>query len=178
MFWKKKLTNKAKYKCSICNKVHEEWPALTFNSPSSYHELTENEKASIAKIESDFCTITYKDQIDRFIRVVLKQKVNDSDQDLEYGLWVSLSEMSFADYHDNFNNENHQQQYFGWLNSRIPEYENTLSIPTTVNTKSGNDRPEIIPHNDFDHKFVEDYYNGISRKEAEKRIHEMMKNAG
>lgn len=178
MFWKRKLSKKTKYKCSVCNEVHDEWPALTFNSPSSYHELTESEKASIAKIDSDFCTINYEDQTDRFIRVVLKQKVNNNDQDLDYGLWVSLSEKSFTDYQNNYNNENHERQYFGWLNSRIPEYENTINIPTTVNTNLGNDRPEITPHNDFDHDFVRDYYNGISRIEAEKRIHKMMKNAG
>ena len=178
MFWKKKLSQKTDYQCSICNEVHVEWPALSFSSPSSYHELTESEKISTAEIDTDFCTITYEDQIDRFIRVVLKQKVNNSDQDLEYGLWVSLSEKSYTDYQNNYNTENHKKQYFGWLNSRVREYENTINIPTTVITKIGNNRPEIIPHNDFAHDFVRDYYNGISRKEAEKRIHEMMKNAG
>ena len=93
-------------------------------------------------------------------------------------MWVSLSEKSYTNYYENFNNENHEEQYFGWLNSRIPEYENTMNIPTTVQTKRGNERPEIIPHEDFEHKFVSDYYNGINREEAEKRIHEMMKNAG
>ena len=178
MFWKKESSHKSEYKCSVCGRVHKEWPALTFNTPSSFHELTEEEKMSMAKVDSDFCAINYEDQTDRFIRVVLKQKVNDSSQDLDYGLWVSLSEKSFTDYYDNFKTENHETQYFGWLNSRISGYENTMSIPTTVTTKRGNERPEIIPHEDFDHEFVRDYYNGISRVEAEKRIHEMMKNAG
>jgi len=37
-------------------------------------------------------------------------------------------------------------------------------------TKTGNERPEIFPHEDFDHPFVKDYYSGISKKEAENRI--------
>ena len=45
-------------------------------------------------------------------------------------------------------------------------------------TKSGNDRPEIFPHEDFDHPFVRDYYGGISKTEAENRINEMIKNVG
>jgi len=176
MFWKKKSNNQIK--CSICGESHDEWPALTFNSPHSYHELTEDERNKFATIDSDFCEIEYSDQTDRFIRVILKQKVKNSNQELDYGLWVSLSEQSWNDYKSNFDNENHEVSFFGWLNSRIPEYENTMNIPTTVVTKAGNDRPEIIPHEDHNHDFVEDYYNGISKEEAEKRIHEMMKNAG
>lgn len=172
------IFRKLKYNCSVCGEDHNEWPALTFYSPTSYNELNIDEKESIGDLDSDFCTIKYEDQIDRFIRVVLKQKVNNSDQNLDYGLWISLSEKSYSDYMKNFNNDNHEVQYFGWLNSKIPEYENTVNIPTTVNTKRGNERPEIIPHKDFNHEFVKDYYNGISREEAEKRIHEMMKNAG
>lgn len=173
-----KIFSKLEYYCSVCGEKHNEWPALTFYSPASYNELTNDEKKSIGKLDSDFCTIKYEDQIDRFIRVVLKQNVNNSDQNLDYGFWVSLSEKSYSDYYVNFNNKKHEEEYFGWLNSRIPEYENTLNIPTTVWKKLGNERPEIIPHEDFEHEFVRDYYNGISKEEAEKRMHEMMKNVG
>lgn len=178
MFWKNKSKINQNSSCSVCGKRHNDWPALTFNSPSSYHELTENEKLSIAMIDTDFCEIKYEDQTDRFIRVVLKQKIKDYEKELEYGLWVSLSEKSWNDYKFNYNNHNHKAQYFGWLNSRIPEYENTVNIPTTVITKKGSERPEIFPHEDHEHKFVMDYYSGISKEEAENRIHEMMKNAG
>lgn len=65
--------------------------------------------------------------------------------------------------------------YFGWLSNQLPDYDDMTKIPTTVYTKTGNDRPEIIPHNDFDHQFVRDYYNGITKQEAERRIKEMLK---
>ena len=125
-------------------------------------------------MDSDFCKIEYPNQTDRFIRVVLKQKIINSQITLEYGLWVSLSESSYNDYFLNYNNENHQTQYFGWLNNNIPDYNFQESIPTTVVTKLGNERPEIFPHSDFEHPFVSDYYNGITKDEAEKRIHEML----
>jgi hypothetical protein len=32
-----------------------------------------------------------------------------------------------------------------------------------------------VPHDDFDHSFVRDYYNGITKIEAEKRIRTMLK---
>ena len=165
-----------KYKCEICGEIHDDYPALTYPYPDSYYWLSEEEKKKFnASLESDFCTIEYPDQTDRFIRVVLKQKIIDSELTLDYGLWVSLSESSYNDYFSNFKNENHENnQYFGWLNNNIPDYNFQESIPTTVVTKLGNERPEIFPHSDFEHPFVSDYYNGITKDEAEKRIHEML----
>lgn len=161
--------------CDCCGKEHESWPAITYNAPNSYHNLSPQEKEEIAVIDQDFCVIKHSDDhIDRFVRVVLIQKVNDHCEDLEYGFWVSLSEASFNDYLENFDNENHETQYFGWLCNYIPQYEFSKSIPTTVVTQTGNNRPAIFPHKDFDHPFVKDFYNGITKEEAEKRIHKIL----
>ena len=169
------MNDTIKYICDCCGKEHESWPAITYNAPNSYSNLSSEEKEEIAVIDQDFCVIKYADDhIDRFIRVVFIQKVNDHCENLEYGFWVSLSETSFKDYLENFDNENHETQYFGWLSNYIPQYDFSNSIPTTVVTKSGNDRPEIFPHNDVDHPFVKDFYNGITKEEAEKRIWEIL----
>ncbi|KQB42312.1 DUF2199 domain-containing protein [Flavobacterium aquidurense] len=170
------MNDTIKFICDCCGKEHESWPALTYNSPNSYHNLSDQEKEEIAVIDSDFCVIKHPEHILRFVRCVLFQKVNDHCEDLEYGFWVSLSEQSFKDYLENFDNENHETQYFGWLSNYISQYEFAGSIPTTVVTKSGNERPEIFPHKDFDHLFVKDFYNGITKEEAEKRIQQMLKN--
>ena len=95
MFWKKKKNKTTEFKCSKCGKVHSEWPALTFKSPANYDFLSDKEKTELGKLDSDFCEIHYEDQIDRFIRVTLTQKVNDTCENLDYGLWVSLSEKSY-----------------------------------------------------------------------------------
>jgi hypothetical protein len=165
----------AKYKCSVCGNEHEEWPALVYTSPSNYDLLSKTDKEKIGYLDTDFCVITHPDQTDRYIRCTMTQKVNDSCEDLEYGLWVSLSEKSYEDYHDNFNNSNHETMYFGWLSNDLPDYDfSEASIPTTVFTRTGNDRPYIVPHSDFEHPFVNDYYNGISMAEAERRIQAML----
>ncbi|WP_276482647.1 DUF2199 domain-containing protein [Paraflavitalea pollutisoli] len=170
------MSEQIKFTCSCCGKEHAEWPALTFIAPDYYAQLSQEDKDTMAEIDSDFCVITHPDQTDRFIRVTLTQKVIDHCQDLQYGLWVSLSENSFDDYSANYNNENHETCYFGWLCNRISGYElgEGGSIPTSVYTKTGNQRPEIVPHDDFDHPFVHDYYNGITREEAERRIQHML----
>lgn len=163
-----------KYTCKNCGKEHAEWPALAFISPYHYHNLSDEEKEIKANFGEDYCIITHEDCTDFFIRCTLSQKVNDHCEDLDYGLWVSLSEKSYLDYQENFKNEHHVTQYFGWLCNSIPEYKDTLAIPTTVQTREGNLRPLIIPHSDFEHSFVKDYYQGISKEVAEKRIQDML----
>ncbi len=172
------MINLEKYTCTCCGQEHEEWPALTYNSPDAYHNLTDEEKQNIGELKDDFCVIRHPDQIDRFIRCTLTQKVVDHCEDLEYGLWVSLSEKSFQDYSENFKNEHHVTNYFGWLCNDLRDYEFNESIPTTVFTRTGNDRPYIVPHQEFDHPFVNDYYAGITKQEAERRIMEMLRIAG
>jgi hypothetical protein len=172
----KAMTKPIKYTCSSCGKIHEEWPALVYISPTNYDALSQDEKRSIGQLDTDFCIIKHPDQTDRFIRCTLTQKVIDHCENLEYGLWVSLSEKSFQDYSDNFNNESHETQYFGWLSNDLPDYDfSAESISTTVYTRTENNRPEIVPHQDFAHPFVQDYYNGITKAEAERRINEMLK---
>ncbi|MEM6377907.1 MAG: DUF2199 domain-containing protein, partial [Bacteroidota bacterium] len=127
-----------------------------------------------ASLDSDFCVIHFPDQTVRFIRVVLTQEVLDAEEDLDYGLWVSLSEQSFQNYQENFKNRHHETQYFGWLSNLLPDYEDTMSIPTTVVTQKGNQRPSIFPHKDHDHEFVIDFYQGISAHEAQRRVDNML----
>jgi len=166
------------YRCECCGELHKEWPAIAFRVPNPYLHLTDEEKEYQAKISSDFCIIEYSDQTDYFIRATLSQDVIDNCKDLEYGLWVSLSEKSFNDYYTNFKKGNHITSYFGWLSSYIPGYDSTLEIPTTVYTKADNQRPEMFPREGFDHPFVKDYYDGITKAEAERRIEEMLRHTG
>jgi hypothetical protein len=172
------MLESSKYICSGCGQEHEGWPALGYSSPIHYNDLTEEDQQNTAELKDDFCTIHYSDQTDRFIRCTLTQKIIDHCEDLQYGLWVSLSEKSHQDYSDNFNNEHHETSYFGWLSNLLPDYDDMTKIPTTVFTRPGYDRPEIVPHKDFDHKFVRDYYDGITRQEAERRIRETLRSLG
>ncbi len=164
------MTANIKYICSTCGKEHDEWPALSFISPDQYDGLSEDDKLNMAELSTDFCIIYHPDQTDRFIRCTLTQKVIDHCEDLDYGLWVSLSEKSFLDYEDHFDDKTYETQYFGWLCNDLPEYDFSESIPTTVFTRTNNQRPEIVPHEDFHHTFVIDYYKGITKAEVERRI--------
>lgn len=165
------------YVCASCGKGHNDWPAIAYNTPCNYSNLSEDDKITLAELSSDFCQINYPDQIDRFIRGVLFQQVAGTCEDLEYGLWVSLSEKSFNDYKANYDNNEYETIFFGWTCNVLEGYDDTVNIPVNVIVKPGGVRPEVVPHGDFDHPFVYDYYNGIDKIEAQKRIDSVIKNS-
>lgn len=167
------------YICPECGQEHEEWPAWAFKTPTSYYKLSDSEKETIAEISDDFCIITYPEQTDRFIRAVLFQRITDNCQTLDYGVWVSLSEKSFNDYNNRFNeHENREAVYFGYLNTIPSGHEHELHIKTNVVVSNNDKRPEVIPHKDQIHiPFVKEYYEGITTEEALKRINGWMGNA-
>ena len=164
---KKRLNN---FNCASCGKIHDELPALGFITPFYYDVLNKRDKEEIAEISNDFCVIRHEDQIDRFIRTTMTIKINDICEDLDYGIWVSLSEKSFNEYRTEFKNNVEGKTYFGMICNEIPDYEeSTLGIYVNVNTRSGGIRPEIIPHKGT-HNLISDWENGISIEEAEKRV--------
>lgn len=167
-----------KYICEHCGKQHETWPALIYKRPELYEQLDEWDKSNNAKLGNDLCIIYREHQTDRFIRCTLTQKVIDYCEDLEYGIWVSLSEADFKNYYDNFEKDDYLTEFFGWFCNDIFGYETTVGIPTTIKTRSGNKRPEVILDENFDHPFVMDFYKGITKLEAEKRIKNMLKVTG
>jgi hypothetical protein len=149
--------------------VHQDWPALAFDAPTAYSVLPESIRQEIAGLSSDFCVIRHPEQTDRFIRASLTIKVNDHCEDLDYGVWVSLSEQSFTDYTEHYGDPGHEATYFGWLSNDLPEYGIAAGIPTDVITRPDGLRPELAPHEDCNHQLVRDYYEGITKAEAERR---------
>lgn len=157
-----------KYICSCCGEEKEEWPAIAYDSPSLYTDLSDEEKKN-SELTSDFCIIIHDSETFYFIRTVLIQNVIDGCQNLEYGVWVSLSEKSFNEYVDNYDNKEFTAVYFGWLANYLPDYDYD-SIPTNVEVDNSLGRPLVLPHSSHDDRFVRDCYDGIPEEEAERRI--------
>jgi hypothetical protein len=170
LLMKRKELDKTMSVCSCCGKEVYKWPAIGYKNPSYYDTLTDDEKSTVAKVSSDFCVIEYPDETNFFISCVLFQSIIDCKDELNYGLWVSLSRKSFEDYRDNYNEQDREGTYFGWISNNMEGYSTTLSIPANVVLGKNGNRPEVIPHESFDHPFVRDYYNGISIQEAHIRI--------
>jgi len=159
------------YICANCGQEHEDWPALAYPTPLSYAQLTEEEKED-AEVTSDFCVILNPEYTYYFIRVVLIQVVVDACQDLEYGVWVSLSEKSFREYFENYENKAFKTTYFGWLNNHIHPYsfDTCREIGTNVEVDNEKGRPCIYLHQKENNVLVRDFYKGITAEEVIKRL--------
>lgn len=171
----KRKPKSSEFKCSTCGEIHNELPAVGFISPFYYDTLNKTDKEKIAELSNDFCVITHEDQTDRFIRTTLTIPINEVCEDLDYGIWVSLSEKSFNEYKSEFKDNVEGKTYFGMISNEIPDYEeSTLGLHVNVNTRGGGIRPEISVHR-IKHDIISDLENGISIEEAKKRIERLKK---
>ena len=160
--------------CSCCGQFITELPAIGYSEPHHYSALSDDEKRDIAELTSDTCIIRYEDQTDYFVRAVLFQKIIGTEEILDYGIWVSLSEKSFNEYLANYDLDEDDSVYFGWISNYLLAYDDTTSIPSNVCVQNNGKRPVIIPHESHDHPFVRDYYSGITMEEAHRRIKAML----
>lgn len=166
-----------KYTCPQCGAQHEELPAIGYNVPDMYDELTEEEQDEMGEANSDFCTINYPDgQTDYFIRTVLRIPVTDSTcQTLDYGLWVSLSEEAFNDYKEHYNTTvDRAATYIGYICNMPPGYDDEVyDVEVDVEVGDDSNRPFIHPLKEQQHPLVQDAHKGITLKEAMRRVQEV-----
>ncbi|WAC73760.1 DUF2199 domain-containing protein [Roseateles sp. SL47] len=91
------------FTCTCCGRLHEGSPSVAYSSPWHYSQLTDDEKTSLAKIDSDLCRISSGDQTDYFVRCVLEIPIHGVDDPFIWGVWSSLSEKSFRRYVETYN---------------------------------------------------------------------------
>lgn len=164
------------YSCIICGEIHHDRPAFAFLSPYHYHTLSGEEKETSATLSEDWCIIEHDTRKDHFIRAVLRLPITGTAEEFEYGVWVSLSEKNFVHYMDNFNEDIKDTAFFGYLCNQIPGYDNTLLIKTNVVCGPKGQRPFVFPQEEQqDNPFVYDFIHGITKEEADKRTHQLLK---
>jgi hypothetical protein len=143
-------------------------PALSAPVPDHYLMLDESQKKDVI-LNDDYCIIQHENKIDCFIRTYLIQKLLDSPEILEYGVWISISQENLIKYLEDGLEEN--QIISGYLCTQMYPYENVYQIKMNVIISNENERPESVPQ-DYQSqiKFVNDYYTGITKKEALDRV--------
>ena len=166
------------FKCSCCGEVHEGSPSFAFPAPDPYASLSDEQKASMATLSSDFCTINHAEGTDRFVRAVLEVPIHGVDDPFLWGVWVSLSEKSFNRYRETYDEPVAGEGFFGWVCNRIGLYPYDKSRPSDVRVQTGGQRPKVILHrgDPEDDQLVVDQVNGISitraQELAERAMHE------
>ena len=153
------------YKCDCYNEIYEDLPlCFGVDAPASYYSVPEHERKNRIELEKSLCII---DKKYFFHRGRLTIPILNYDQSLFFDVWTSISEENFERRIDLWEDPDrvNEPPYFGWLNTFIPSYGNTINLKTiTQETELG-----AIPHiimTEESHPLTIDQQNGITMDKA------------
>jgi hypothetical protein len=148
------------FRCVSCGQVHEGMPGFGAKAPLSYFEVPEHERADRCDLGSDDCVI---DRKHFFVRGCLEVPVHGQTEPFIWGVWVSLSEASHLEWLKYFTEAKraHVAPFFGWFNTWLKPYPNTMNLKTRVHMRDDGIRPsiELEP---VDHLLASEQRTGIS----------------
>ena len=156
------------YVCRTCETEHHDLPlCLGPDAPASWEAIPINERPRRGTLTDDLCEI---DAHFFFVRGRIDIPIVGSDQVFAWLTWSSLSESTFRRTKDLWvvSGREHEPPYFGWLNSALPGYPNTLNLKLLVHTRPVGERPrfELEP---TDHPLAAEQRGGISWQ----RVHDI-----
>lgn len=162
------------FKCSCCGEYFDEVPlCFGFEFPDYYFSIPAEERNERIELKESLCVI---DKEHFFHRGRITIPIIDHEQDLVFNVWTSISENNFGVRIDLWNDENrvNQEPYFGWLQSIIQTYDNTLNIKTIAIEQEVGLNPviEIIEEN---HQLEIDQKNGLTYIQALEKVDKIMK---
>jgi hypothetical protein len=166
--------NKFVFKCSCCGKVYEEMP-LCFGGefPDSYFDVAPEERERRIEITESLCVID-KELFFHRGRIIIP--IFDHNEHLVFNVWTSISEENFRKRNDLWSDPDRikQDPYFGWLQTIVPTYGETLNIKTLAYEQEVGFIPtiKVIEEN---HALTIDQENGITFKIATEKVESILK---
>ncbi|WP_406231204.1 DUF2199 domain-containing protein [Nocardia sp. NBC_01009] len=146
--------------CSYCGKEHDGLPfSYGAVAPAYWNEGLEGGAGSVLGDEQ--CVIGGEHF---FIRARLILPIVDSESEFEWGVWVSLSESSFARATELWTSPERVQEppHFSWLSTELPTYEpTTLNLKTKVHSQPVGVRP-MVELEPTDHPLAVEQRTGIT----------------
>jgi hypothetical protein len=157
------------YECSCCGQVYDELP-LTFGNdfPDYYFSIPPEEREKRVETQESLCVI---DGGYFFHRGRLTIPIDNYDQDLVFNVWTSISEDNFRKRNELWENPGrvNEEPYFGWLQTTIPTYGDTLNLKTIAIENEVGLIPTIKMIED-EHPLTVDQEKGITFDKALKII--------
>lgn len=163
------------YRCATCGKWHDDLPfSYAADRPAAWYDVPADRVEDDVLLSSDQCVIANRFF---FLRGNIEIPVIGNKQHFSWGVWVSLSKKNFERVHDKWEipgRENLFEPLFGWLNSLLPTYPDTLNLKTNVHIQRVGLRP-LIELEPTDHPLALEQRNGITmervRDIAEQVLH-------
>ena len=110
--------------------------------PDYYFSIPPEEVTIRVELTESLCVI---DETHFFIRGRIEIPVIDSQESFCWNVWTSVSEDNFIRLNERWNDEQRVEEpaYFGWLQTELPGYINTLNIKTMAHTQIVGIIPQI-----------------------------------
>lgn len=148
------------FTCSCCGEVHDGLP-FAYSMPAPVYWSPEVADKPGSFLGGEQCVIENEHF---FVRGRIVLPVRDAEEDLEWGVWVSLSPANYARMIDVFEDPARVDEppYFGWLSTVLPGYEyTTLNLKTNLHTQELGVRP-LIEVEPTDHPLAVEQREGIT----------------
>ena len=160
------------FKCNTCGQIHQGMPSFGAHAPHSYYQVVDDERVSRCDLGSDNCVID--DQF-FFVRGCIEIPVIGQSEPFTWGVWLSLSETSFNEWLRVFavDKRAHIGPFFGWLDTLLRPYSDTLGLKTRVHLRDDANRPriELEP---TEHALAVEQREGISVERVAQMYAQMM----
>lgn len=154
------------FECSCCGQIHEGLP-LDYGAkvPDYYLDIPPGEREKRAYLTEDVCVV---DNEFFFVRGCIEIPILDDGRLFIWGVWASLSKKSFERLRELWDAEDVEDEppYFGWLNTLLPVYPQTLGLKTNVYLRPNNQRP-FIGLEPTEHPLAVEQRNGITMKRVQ-----------
>ena len=154
-----------KYVCQCCDKEYDQIPfCFGTDVPISFYSVPPKERDERIEMEQSLCVI---DEKYFFHRGRLEIPIIDHQENLMFDVWLSISKENFEIRMDDWNNPNRikNEPYFGWLQTQISTYKDSINIKARAIEESLGAIPKV-EIGDENHQLTIDQENGISFKKA------------
>lgn len=167
-----KQGGKTLYKCECCDKTYDMPLCFGIDVPAQYYSIPEEERYERIQIDTSWCVM---DEEHFFHRGRLTIPIVDNDEDLLFDIWTSISEDNFCKRMDLWElpERVNELPYFGWLNSFIPSYGNTINLKIIAIEQAPGYIPEIKVTEE-DHPLSIDQLQGITMEKAMEIVYKIL----
>lgn len=170
----KKDSDKPSYTCSCCGQVYDVLP-LCFGSeyPHYYLSVPSEQREKRIELNESLCVV---DEEHFFHRGRLTIPIKDHSENLVFNVWASISADNFNKRMDLWEDPNRvmEEPYFGWLQTMVPTYGDTINIKTIAFEQAPGLIPEI-KSTEEGHCLTIDQENGITYKRATEIVDEILR---
>jgi hypothetical protein len=142
------------------------------DAPVAWEALSVVDRQNRARLTSDLCEI---DRQHFFVRGLLQIAIQGADQVFTYLVWSSLSASNYERTQELWGvvGREHEPPYFGWLNSALAGYPNTVNLKLNVHTQPVCERP-LVELEPTEHPLAVEQREGITWS----RVHELVDRLG